>query len=101
MSKYYVGITICESWGKFANFLSDMGERPEGMTLDRVNNAGNYEPSNCRWATKGEQRRNRRDVRFYTYNGKTMCLTDWIREVTGNPKFVLKFSLEQALKNRE
>jgi hypothetical protein len=54
------GITICERWNSFENFLADMGERPEGLTLDRRNNDGNYEPSNCRWATALEQRHNRR-----------------------------------------
>lgn len=59
------GVTICERWNDFANFLADMGERPEGTTLDRwPNHAGNYEPGNCRWATPREQARNTRRNKF-------------------------------------
>ena len=54
------GVTVCDAWLLFENFLADMGERPEGMTLDRIDPVGNYEPENCRWATLSDQSANRK-----------------------------------------
>ena len=54
------GITICKRWRKLENFVADMGERPEGLSIDRIDNDGNYEPGNCRWATAEQQDNNKR-----------------------------------------
>jgi hypothetical protein len=74
------GIVVCDRWlAGFEFFFEDMGERPEGMSLDRINTNGNYEPSNCRWATLLEQNNNKRTCRILTHNGKSMTVSAWAR----------------------
>ena len=75
------GITVCDRWLKFENFYSDMGDPPEGTQLDRRENDGNYEPGNCRWASRAIQNRNRRSNIVVSYNGQTKVLMDWATEV--------------------
>jgi hypothetical protein len=71
---------MCEAWvNNYAMFAADIGERPKGMTLDRIDNDGNYEPSNVRWANRVEQANNRVTNVFITHEGITMTLADWAR----------------------
>lgn len=74
------GIKICGRWSEFANFYEDMGKRPEDMTLERIDNNGNYEPSNCKWATRLEQTNNRENTIHITYKGETDTLSNWARK---------------------
>lgn len=77
------GIKVCDRWLNFEAFKEDMyGGYKENLTIDRVDNNGNYEPSNCRWATHSEQARNTRRNKLLTYKGDTMTLVDWC-EVLG------------------
>lgn len=77
------GIKICDRWLVFTNFLADIGEPPSAKhQIDRYpNNNGNYEPGNCRWATRSENMRNTRGNHLITFNGKTQCLTAWAEEL--------------------
>jgi GIY-YIG catalytic domain len=75
------GIKIHLAWLNFENFYADMGERPEGTSLDRFpNNKGDYEPGNCRWATSGQQQRNIRTNIYLTIQGETKLLVDWAEQ---------------------
>lgn len=71
------GIRICPEWESFERFFADMGERPEGCTLEREKNHLDYSPSNCRWATHGEQARNTSRSIVIEFNGQTMVRKDW------------------------
>ncbi len=71
------GIKVCKRWLVFENFYADMGPRPEGMSLDRIDNAKGYKPSNCRWATQHEQQNNRRSNVHLTLDGQTKTLKEW------------------------
>jgi hypothetical protein len=75
------GIKVCERWGRYENFLADMGRRPSPThSIERKNNNGDYEPENCVWATKKEQGRNKRNNRWFTHDGETLTLSEWARK---------------------
>ena len=72
------GIAVCERWrNSFEHFLADMGHRPAGLTLDRMDPDGNYEPGNCRWATRREQSRNRRSTIWVRHEGDDLTLKEY------------------------
>lgn len=73
------GIQVCDRWRSFDDFKADMGDRPEGGMLDRENNNGNYEPDNCRWATRKEQNSNRRNCIYVDCDGERVTLREYCR----------------------
>jgi hypothetical protein len=75
------GITVCVRWRDFAAFRADMGPRPRGGTLERIDVNGDYEPTNCRWASPREQANNRRTNRTLTLRGRSMTVAQWAREL--------------------
>jgi hypothetical protein len=79
------GIAVCDSWLKFENFYADMGEAPEGLSLDRIDNNGNYELPNCRWATRSQQNNNKRNNVIIEWNGKRQTRAQWERELGMRP----------------
>jgi hypothetical protein len=82
-------ITVCDRWRhSFENFLTDMGLCPSGMTIDRKDNNGNYEPGNCRWATTKEQNNNKRNNNRLTLNGRTQTASQWSEELGGSRELV-------------
>lgn len=76
------GISICQRWDDFSTFLADMGPRPRGMTLDRSDNNGNYEPDNCHWASRQEQSNNRRFCIYVDMDGERVTLKEACRRKT-------------------
>jgi hypothetical protein len=74
------GITVCEQWMSFENFLADMGEKPRGLFIERKENDKGYSPDNCVWATRTEQNRNTRATRWLTHGGRTQSLAAWAEE---------------------
>lgn len=88
-----MGIKVCDRWLKIDEFLADMGERPEGKTIDRIDNSGNYELGNCRWATASEQQFNKRSNLKLEYQGQIRSIVDLSNE-SGVPLKVLRWRLE-------
>ncbi len=79
---HYLDVVVCDRWMDFEKFLEDMGRPPKDHTLDRINPFGNYEPSNCRWATAQQQANNRRiETIKLTYEGKTLTIVEWAKEL--------------------
>lgn len=96
------GIRMCDQWADFEVFLRDMGLRPKGMTLDRIDVNGDYEPSNCRWATRLQQSNNMRATKLIGWLGEWWTVAEWERRLGWKPgvlkaRFnVLGYSLEEA-----
>lgn len=86
------GIVVCDKWlNSFDCFLSDMGPRPTKFhSIDRINVNGNYEPSNCRWATRLEQANNKRNNIYYLYNGESLTINEWGRRINVKPATLLR-----------
>ena len=97
------GIQVCSRWSMYENFLADMGERPERMTIDRIDTNGNYCPENCRWATNKQQHRNKRSNTLLTHGGETKCVAEWAEALgisqrsLSNRIDVYGWSVEKAL----
>lgn len=89
------GIKVCDRWMSFQNFVDDMGMPPDRMSLDRIDVNGNYEPTNCRWASQKEQTRNTRRTRYAELNGVKRPLIEW-SEMTGIPYSMLRDRLARG-----
>lgn len=84
------GITVSQRWVTVTAFVKDMGHPPIGMTLERIDNDGPYSPDNCRWATPVEQAHNRRSNRFVTFQGETLCVSEWAKRIGINRTTLLR-----------
>lgn len=107
-SEYYAdyggrGIKVCDRWkGSFESFFEDLGDRPKGMTLERIDNNGDYGPSNCHWATRKDQARNRRSNVILEFQGRSQILDGWAKEIgieaaTIRRRLALGWTMEKAL----
>lgn len=94
------GIAVCAEWESFELFLRDMGERPKGTSLDRIDSDGPYSPENCRWATANQQQRNKRNNHLLTVDGETRCIAEWA-EITGIQKVTIKARIRSGWSHRE
>jgi hypothetical protein len=83
------GIKVCDRWNILNNFVADMGERPAGTTLDRIDNSGDYCKDNCKWSTRHEQGKNTRTNVHITIDDRTMIYSDWVRE-SGLPETTVR-----------
>ncbi len=90
------GISVDQRWHDISMFIEDMSPRPEGLTLDRVDNNGPYSMDNCRWASRKEQLRNRRDNRLITFRGETRCMAEW-GEIHGKSIDTLYYRLKVGM----
>lgn len=101
--KKYKNISYCERWEKFENFLEDMGKRPLGTTLDRIDFNGNYEPKNCRWATIEEQQNNKSSNKYYLINNQKLTLSQIARKYNisrsnlANKIYIYKWDINKAI----
>lgn len=96
------GITVCERWNVFENFLEDMGKRPsKNHSLDRKESNGNYEPGNCRWATQQEQTDNRRCSVVVTLMGRGQSMAAWCRELAVNYFSVMAYMKRKSCRPAE
>lgn len=93
------GISVCERWHSFDAFVYDMGTRPANHSIDRIDNDGNYEPSNCRWATSSQQCANTSSTRRYVmHDGEEICLREMARRLAIAPKSLLRILAGQPQK---
>jgi hypothetical protein len=95
------GIMVCDRWKEFENFRADMGPRPPGASIDRINNDGNYEPGNCRWATHVEQARNRRNNLWIELDGVRKLAGEWALELGINIRTLRSRIHRQGMSPRE